>query len=182
AAMGVWTLLRRPPNDGTEMRFDPVDPARDRAAIPVAVGVEDARISTVILKTAAALLVPLSLVFGVYVFFKGHQSPGGGFVGGLITGVTLIVYRMTYGAQRLRRLLPVSERTLIAWGLALAAGTGAAALLAGLPFLTSNNGYLPLPDGTSFHWATVIFFDLGVYLVVVGVLVGMLDVLTRELE
>jgi multisubunit Na+/H+ antiporter MnhB subunit len=80
-------------------------------------------------------------------------------------------------------LLPVRERTLIASGLFAAAATGAAAMAFGLPFLTSNNGYLPLPgDGGAFHWATVALFDAGVFLVVVGVTVGMIDALSREIE
>ncbi len=137
--------------------------------------------STVILRCASKLLVPLGLVLAFYIYFKGHQLPGGGFVGGLVAGVSLVVHRMAQGGASLQRLLPCSERTLIAAGLALALGTGAAALPLGLPFFTSNNGYLPrwLND---FHWATVMVFDLGVMFVVTGVVTGMIGALTRELE
>jgi multisubunit Na+/H+ antiporter MnhB subunit len=138
--------------------------------------------STTILLQAARLLVPLALLVSAFIFVKGHQQPGGGFVGGLVAAVALILYRMCAGGDALQRLLPVRERTLIALGLFLAAATGAAALLARLPFLTSNNGYLPLPDGRALHWATVMVFDAGVFFVVVGVTVGLIDVLARELE
>lgn len=146
--------------------------------------------STIILRVASRVLVPLSLIFGLYIYFKGHQTPGGGFVGGLVVAVALVIHRMSYGGDSLHRLLPLKERTLIAIGLACALGTGAAALITGtplpaLPFFTSNHGYLPMssaPDGYAFEWATVMVFDLGVMFVVSGVVVGMVDALSKELE
>jgi len=145
--------------------------------------------STLILRTAGKVIVPLSLLFAVHIYLKGHQTPGGGFVAGLVTAVALIVFRMTWGGDALRRLLPAPERTLLGVGLLLAGGAGFGALAAGLPFLTSNYGYLPLPGldglpdhGGSFEWATVMIFDLGVMLVVAGVVVGMIDALSRELR
>ena len=149
--------------------------------------------SSLIFRVASRLIVPLALIFAVFLYFKGHQEPGGGFVGGLIAAVGLIVHRMAFGAESLRQLLPARERTLIAWGLALALGTGAAALLLGplvgaanggpLPFLTSNFGFVPLPGGEDyrFEWASVMVFDLGVMLVVAGVVVGMIEALSQEL-
>jgi multisubunit Na+/H+ antiporter MnhB subunit len=139
--------------------------------------------STLILRTAARLLVPLSLAFAVFVYFKGHQMPGGGFVAGLVTAVALVVHRMCEGPGSLQKLLPATERTIIAIGLALALGTGMAAMAFGLPFLSSNYGYWPLPGGDGYvEWATVMTFDLGVMLVVAGVVVGMIDALSREME
>lgn len=173
AALGVWTLLRRP----RAANGDQAAPAPVNFRMPI-----DARVSTLVLRQGVKLLVPLALVFSGFIFFKGHQTPGGGFVGGLVASVALVVYRKTFGSAALRRLLPVPERALIAIGLALALGTGIVALLAGLPFMTSNNGYLPLPGGAKFHWATVMFFDAGVFLVVVGVTIGMIDALSREIE
>ena len=146
--------------------------------------------TTVILRVAARVLVPLSLLLALFIYFKGHQTPGGGFVGGLVTSVALIIHRMSFGGASLHKLLPCRERTLIGVGLICALGTGAAALIAGgawpaLPFFTSNHGYLPLsaePGGYAFEWATVMVFDLGVMLVVAGVVVGMIDALSREME
>lgn len=137
--------------------------------------------STVIFRTAAKLLVPLSLIFAAFIYFKGHQTPGGGFVAGLVTAVALIVQRMAEGPRSLERLLPAPERYLIAIGLILALGSFGGALFFGLPFGTSNHGYLPegLPK---FEWATVMIFDLGVLLVVAGVVVGMINSLSREME
>jgi NADH:ubiquinone oxidoreductase subunit 5 (subunit L)/multisubunit Na+/H+ antiporter MnhA subunit/multisubunit Na+/H+ antiporter MnhB subunit len=174
AALGVWTLLRQ--HRGEQPYLLP------GAATAGAVPFIDARISTPILKQAVKVLVPLAVLFSFFVFFKGHQTPGGGFVGGLIASVALIIYRMTFGTEALYRLMPIRERTCIALGLALAATTGGLALLAGLPFFTSNHGYIPIPGSEPFEWTTVMFFDAGVYLVVVGVTVGMIDALSREVE
>ncbi len=124
--------------------------------------------------------MPLSLVFAMFIYFKGHQSPGGGFVAGLVASVALIVHHMSFGGDSLQAMLPFTERTFIALGLLMAGGTGAAALMLGLPFLTSNHGHDPLPGG--YEWATVMVFDLGVFFVVTGVVVGMIDALSREME
>ena len=187
AAMGVWVLLRVPPGElpaGASGRSDDDDRSSndERASSDADHAGFSGDYSTSILRTACTLLVPLSLAFAAYVYLKGHQTPGGGFVGGLVAGVALVVQRMTFGGGSLRRVLPVKERTLIAVGLLLAMGTGSAALLAGLPFFTSNNGYLPLPGTEPFHWATVAVFDLGVACVVIGTVVGMIDALACEFE
>jgi multicomponent Na+:H+ antiporter subunit B len=142
--------------------------------------------NTVILRTSAKVLVPLALVFAMFIYFKGHQTPGGGFVGGLVASVALIVHRMSQGARSMNRMLPVPERLMIATGLLLAVGTGAGAMLFGLPFFTSAHGYLHLPpvNGQSydFAWATVMAFDFGVFLVVTGVVVGIINTISEELE
>jgi multisubunit Na+/H+ antiporter MnhB subunit len=140
-------------------------------------------VNTLILRTASRFLVPLSLIFAVFIYFKGHQTPGGGFVAGLVSAVALVLLRMSDGPGSLRRMLPVRERTLIAAGLGLALFTAVVPLAFGLPFLTSRFGYLPLPGGDdTFEWASVMAFDLGVMLVVAGVVVGMINALSEELE
>lgn len=138
--------------------------------------------TTLILRSAVKLLVPLSLVFGIFVYFKGHQTPGGGFVAGLVISVALILLRMAEGPALFDRALLGRERVWIAIGLLLAAGSGVGAMAVGLPFLTTAHGYLPLPGDTSFHWASVMAFDLGVAMVVTGVVVGMIHGLMRELD
>lgn len=144
--------------------------------------------STVILRTASQFLVPLSLVFAFYIYFKGHQTPGGGFVAGLVASVALIVLRMCEGGENLGRMLPVKEHSLIGWGLLVVVGTGIVAMCFGLPFLTSAHGAINLPTapGTDIHphfeLASAMSFDLGVFLVVIGVVVGMINALSQELE
>lgn len=139
--------------------------------------------TTVILRTAARLLVPLSLVFAMFIYFKGHQSPGGGFVGGLVAALAIIVMRMSQGPKAMESLMPVQPRHLIGVGLSMALVTGLGALACGLPFFTSNHGYIALPaDEGYFEWATVMVFDMGVMLTVAGVVVGMIHALSQELE
>ena len=139
--------------------------------------------STVILRTSVRLLVPLSLIFSVFIYFKGHQTPGGGFVGGLMLAAALVIQRMSDGPVAMKRFMPASPRWLIATGLSFALITGLGAMLWGLPFFTSNHGYIPLPlGGGKFEWASVMLFDLGVMLTVAGVVVGIIDALSQELE
>lgn len=128
--------------------------------------------STPILRTAARLLVPLCLIAAIVIYFKGHQSPGGGFVAGLTASVALIVQGMAFGRIRwIRR----REYYFIALGLLLALGTGIASLALGLPFLRSVHGHM-----AGVAWASVMVFDLGVMLVVTGVVAGMIHALTEE--
>ncbi len=145
-------------------------------------------IQTVILRTAVRIIVPLSLILATYIYFKGHQTPGGGFVGGLVLSVGLILHRMSEDEGSLRRMLPVRERTLIGWGLLFAVGTGVVAMVMGFPFLTSGHTEVHLPAGPgetgvkTFHLASAMTFDLGVVLVVAGVVVGMINTLMDEVE
>ena len=137
--------------------------------------------STLILRTAAKLLVPMGLALAVFIYWKGHQTPGGGFVAGLVASVALVVHRMSEGPADLRRMLPCRERFLVGLGLLLALGTGVGALVFGLPFMSSAHGYIAM-DGKITEWATAMVFDLGVFFVVTGVVVGMIDALSWETE
>lgn len=130
--------------------------------------------STLILRTAAKLLIPLCLLVACVIYYKGHQSPGGGFVAGLTAAVALIVQGMAFGRiQWIWR----REFIFIATGLLLALGTGIASLLFGLPFLRSAHGAV-----AGIELASAMVFDLGVMLVVMGVVSGMIHALTEELE
>ncbi len=142
------------------------------------------------LRVGMRVIVPLALIFAGYVFFKGHQSPGGGFIAGLVASVALIVYRMTEGRVALRSLIPLNPALLVAAGLAIALVTGAVPLVLdliggeALPFLTSGDDklYLNRDHSEYFHLTSVMFFDLGVFIVVVGASVGMINRLEEELE
>ncbi len=139
-------------------------------------------LTTPLLHTAMRLILPLALVFAAYVFFKGHDEPGGGFIAGLIAAVALGVNRMSEGPASVRRLHPFTPTRMIALGLGLALTTGVVPLLMGRAFLTSAHAHIPLGAGVSFHWASVMTFDLGIFFVVVGVSLGILHRLTEELE
>lgn len=140
-------------------------------------------ISSPVLRTSMRIILPLSLLYAMYATFKGHNEPGGGFIGGMIFSTAVCTYRMSHGFAAQLRLLPIHPRILIFIGLGLALGTSAAPLLLGLPFLRSTVGEFHMPFmHHPWHYASAMIFDLGVMFVVVGVAVGMIAQLTEEIE
>ena len=137
--------------------------------------------TSIILQTAMRLLLPLTLLFGAYMTLKGHNEPGGGFIGGLVIAVALLLYRMSNGGDALRRLLRLHPRVLVFCGLTLALITAAVPLLLGRPLLQSLVTPIDLGIGEA-HFASAMFFDIGVLLVVVGVSVGIITRFSEELE
>ncbi|GMU23319.1 MAG: Na(+)/H(+) antiporter subunit B [Phycisphaerae bacterium] len=134
--------------------------------------------SSLILRTASRFLLILLVVFSVLILLRGHNEPGGGFVGGLLSAAAFALYAMAHGPQATRQLLRVEPRTLIAAGLLTALGSGTLALLRGQPFLTGQwfSGKVP---GVG-HVGTVLLFDLGVYLVVMGTTLLIVLTLSEE--
>jgi multicomponent K+:H+ antiporter subunit A len=121
-----------------------------------------------LLVVAARALLPLALLVSVYIFLRGHNEPGGGFIAGLVTAIALVIQYMALGqATAEARLRARYDRTIGA-GLLVAGGTGAAAWLFGAPFLTSTHGHPILPLIGEVPLASAAVFDLGVYLTVVG--------------
>jgi multicomponent Na+:H+ antiporter subunit B len=122
---------------------------------------------SLILATAVQLLLPLLLLFSLFLLFRGHNDPGGGFVGGLSAAAGFALYALASGVAAARRLLHVHPRTLIAAGLLTALGSGLAGPAAGRPFMTGLWSAVKIPVFGKF--GTPLLFDAGVYLVVVGV-------------
>ncbi|MGM8216235.1 Na(+)/H(+) antiporter subunit B [Bacillaceae bacterium W0354] len=122
-----------------------------------------------ILRTTTHLIAFILLGFSVYLFFAGHNSPGGGFIGGLMTSAAFILMYMTYGFNSIQKILPVNFRVVLAAGLFIAALTGVGSFVFDAPFLTHSFGHFDLPLLGDTELATAVLFDLGVYLVVVGV-------------
>ncbi|MBN2885481.1 MAG: monovalent cation/H+ antiporter subunit A [Chromatiaceae bacterium] len=120
-----------------------------------------------IMAALTRLLLPLALLVSVFIFMRGHQLPGGGFIAGLITAVALIMQYLANGVEWTHQRLRGNMLPLIAGGLLIATLTGAVALALGHPFLTSTFAHLHLPFA-DFELASAMAFDLGVYLVVVG--------------
>ncbi len=122
-----------------------------------------------IMATFSRLLLPLALLVSVYIFLRGHNLPGGGFIAGLVTAVALILQYLTNGVVWTKQRLPAAQaHPLIAWGLLIALLTGLGSWLFGRPFLTSAFGHWSLPLVGEVELASATAFDLGVYLVVVG--------------
>jgi multicomponent K+:H+ antiporter subunit A len=127
-------------------------------------------------------LLPLTLTVSVYIFLRGHNLPGGGFVAGLITSVALVVQYLANGNLFAQRRLPRNSAGLLSLGLLLAVGVGMASWLFGRPFLTTAHGHVSLPLIGEFELASAMIFDLGVYVVVVTVVVTVLSGLGRLSE
>lgn len=113
-------------------------------------------------------LLPLALTVAVYIFLRGHNLPGGGFVAGLVTGVALILQSLAKGFTFGQKRLPGRYPPLLGLGLAFASGVGLISWFFARPFLTSAHGVLQLPLLGGVELASVMVFDLGVYLVVVA--------------
>lgn len=122
---------------------------------------------TLIFRTAAPYLTGLMLMFSVFVLLRGHNEPGGGFTGGLIAASAFAIHGIAFGVPAVRRALYFHPMAISGFGLFAAAAAGLPSLLFGVPFLTGL-WMSPAFFGMSVDLSTVIVFDIGVYLVVVG--------------
>ncbi len=113
-------------------------------------------------------LLPLALTVAAYVFLRGHNLPGGGFIAGLIVAVALVLQYLASGIDYAQARLNLDYARVAGLGLAIAATTGAASWFFGYPFLTSTFTYVNPPIVSKFEVASAMAFDLGVLLVVVG--------------
>jgi multicomponent K+:H+ antiporter subunit A len=114
------------------------------------------------------LAVPFMLLFGIWLFLRGHDLPGGGFAAGITATLALVVLYMACGARWVEARLRVAPMRWIGAGLLLAVLAGVGAIVAGYPFLTSYHGQLDLPVLGTVHVVSALLFDLGVFCTVVG--------------
>ncbi|WP_287875997.1 MULTISPECIES: monovalent cation/H+ antiporter subunit A [Acidovorax] len=114
------------------------------------------------------LLLPFATVVAFYLFMRGHNEPGGGFVAGLVFSVALLLQYIVSGTAWVEAHLPLYPRRWIGNGLLFALGTGLGAIVVGYPFLTSHTFHLNLPLLGDIHVASAMFFDMGVFTLVVG--------------
>lgn len=130
--------------------------------------------TSTILRTGTRVLMPLLLLFAVFLLFRGHNEPGGGFVAGLVVSGAFALHGMAYGVPAARRALLVDPMRLLGAGLLVALSSALVAPLQGEPFFTAQwtSGAIPL--------GTPLLFDLGVFLVVIGVVLTMIFTLAEE--
>jgi len=133
-----------------------------------------------ILQTAAKVLVFIIITFSIYIMFAGHNNPGGGFIGGLITASALLLLYIAFNAQTVLEILPMNFRMLGAAGLLLAVLTGAGSFLFDVPFLTQKYSYVNLPLFGERGFATAVLFDLGVYCAVVGTTMTIIQSISED--
>jgi multicomponent Na+:H+ antiporter subunit B len=125
-----------------------------------------------ILQTAAKYLLPILLLFSVFLLLRGHYHPGGGFVGGLVASIAFVLHSFAYGTDNTMKLLWYKPLTLIPIGLIVASAAMFAPVLLGLPAMTGLWFDQPIPVIGMI--GSALFFDLGVYLVVIGVVLTIL--------
>jgi len=123
---------------------------------------------SVILTTATRYLMPMLLLLSAFLLFRGHNLPGGGFIGGLVAAGTFILHSFAFGVKQTRQLLRVNPLLITAAGLITALASGVVGLMTGKPFMTGRWIALPVGQGEGLHIGTPVTFDIGVYLVVVG--------------
>ncbi len=119
-------------------------------------------------------LLPLALAVAVYIFLRGHNLPGGGFIAGLVAAIAIVLQYVSAGAAFAAPRLRLPFVGLLAGGLLIATATGAGSWLFGQPFLTSSYTYVTLPLVGTFELATAMLFDFGIFLVVLGTLLMVL--------
>lgn len=124
--------------------------------------------NNIILKSTSSIIIFILFGFALYLLLAGHNSPGGGFVGGLTTSAAVLLMFMAYGEKTVNKVLPLNFVFFIPLGLLIAVLTGLGALLFNVPFLTHTFGVINFPLIGEIELATAMLFDLGVYFTVFG--------------
>jgi len=139
-------------------------------------------VNTLIFRTAAPFLTALMLLFSVFVLLRGHNEPGGGFIGSLIAASALAIYGIACGVTAVRRAIIFHPLAIAGFGLLAATIAGIVSVFAGVPFMTGLWIY-PHLFGIEVALSTVMLFDTGVYLVVVGAITSIaLALEEREID
>ncbi len=162
AAIIIFALLA-----GFKPAARPAAPASQRDAHPL------------LLALVSRLLLPLAVLVSLYLFFRGHNAPGGGFIAGLVLAIALILQYVANGQRWMAQRTSGDFRPWIGWGLLIAGLTGIGSWFVGAPFLTSTYDYPLFPILGEVPIASAMFFDLGVYLTVVGATVLALVAMAR---
>jgi multicomponent K+:H+ antiporter subunit A len=183
-ALAVFALLRRfrPPKESLQL------PAQQRLLAPDVVTdlvnprhASDTALGFMMVPAVLVrLLLPIAFVVSVYLFMRGHNQPGGGFVAGLVMSVAFILQYMVAGTQWVEAQMSLRPLRWMGTGLLFATVTGLGAMAAGYPFLTTHTWHFTLPLLGDIHIASALFFDVGVYAVVVGSTLLILTALAHQ--
>lgn len=132
------------------------------------------RENDVILQTVSKVAVFIILTFGMYLFLSGHHNPGGGFIGGLTLASAVILLYIAFDVETVNKGIPVDFKMVAAAGVLISVLSGTGALLFGADFLSQSFAYFDLPLLGKTELTTVMLFEAGVALGVVGVVVTIL--------
>ena len=122
---------------------------------------------SLIFRTIAPIIVSVMILFSIFVLLRGHNEPGGGFIGGLIAVAALSIYGIAFGVETVRRAIVFHPPSIAGAGLLLATLSGLLSMVFQVPFMTGLWVY-PVVLGEEIPLSSVMTFDIGVYLVVVG--------------
>lgn len=136
--------------------------------------------TSIILRTASRMVLPLLLLFSIITLLRGHNEPGGGFVGGLLAAAAFALYSMSCGPDATRALLRIDMPTLLALGLLLAVVSSVPALVLGDPVFAGAWVTIHAPGLGELPIGTPLFFDVGVYLTVLAATLSMVLNLEEE--
>lgn len=180
----VFALLRRfrPPKESMQL------PAQQRLLAPDVVtdlinprSANDTALGFMMVPAVLVrLLLPVAMIISMYLFMRGHNQPGGGFVAGLVMSVAFILQYMVAGTQWVEARMSLRPLRWLGTGLLCATATGAGSLFWGYPFLTTHTAHLHIPLLGDLHVASALFFDIGVYTVVVGSTLLILTALAHQ--
>ncbi|NUS43556.1 MAG: Na+/H+ antiporter subunit A [Mycobacteriaceae bacterium] len=188
AATGVASLMFRHRRFGSAPRVADAPTQPDIPAVPDQVNWLPAghllhpRHRSMVLEVTTRLVFPTIMVLSVYFFFSGHNAPGGGFAGGLTAGLGLVLRYLAGGRYELGEAAPVDAGQVLGIGLLCTIGTAVGSLLLGAPPLSSAVLTAHLPVLGAIHFNTAMVFDLGVYLIVVGLVLDVLRSLGARLD
>ncbi|UOQ93439.1 Na(+)/H(+) antiporter subunit B [Halobacillus shinanisalinarum] len=140
------------------------------------------RTNDLILRTTTSIIAFILLGFSLYLFFAGHNAPGGGFVGGLMAVAALVLMYMAYGLNAMEKVIRVNFRYMTFTGLLIAVATGIGSFAFGEPFLSQTFAYFQLPILGRTELATALLFDLGVYLTVIGISMTIILTVANDTE
>jgi multicomponent K+:H+ antiporter subunit A len=126
------------------------------------------------------LLLPVAAVIAVHLFMRGHNEPGGGFVAGLVLSTAFILQYIVSGTLWVEAHMSLRPQRWIATGLLVATATGLGSFAFGYPFLTTHTAHLHLPLLGELHIASALFYDIGVFALVVGATLLILTALGHQ--
>ncbi|MCP3763919.1 Na(+)/H(+) antiporter subunit B [Domibacillus sp. A3M-37] len=138
------------------------------------------RENDVILQTVSKIAVFIILTFGVYLFLAGHHHPGGGFIGGLTLSSAFVLLYLAFDVETINAGIPLDYKKVAASGVLIAVFTGMGSLLFGSSFLSQTFAYFDLPIFGKTELATVVLFELGVALGVIGVVVTIMISISED--
>ena len=176
ASLGIYSLIRLRMEPGGTSRALAAEAGRKaderRAVLP--------RSNDVMLRTVTRSAVYIILTFSLYLFFAGHNAPGGGFIGALVAAAALVLLAIAFDIRLAEQTVPINFRKLTAAGLAVALLTGIGSFVFGQPFLSHAFGHFDLPILGETELATAVLFDLGVYMTVTGVAMTILLTIGKD--